>query len=184
MTVYFVPTARHPAVQARRDLGSDPIWSRSEQEVAQTGTTAVRAERAGKHDLEAICDIDALVLGSRDRCEYLAGAVDTGHGWVARISGVAVGFAIFAPSFFGQWFIELLVVHPGYRRLGVATALIGRCESICPAKKLFTSTNQSNTPMLLLLSRLNYKESGYVDNLDEGDPEIIFVKWLDSDFDR
>ncbi len=88
--------------------------------------------------------------------------------------------AIFAPSFLDQWFVELLVVHPDYRRRGVATALMTHCASVCPAEKLFTSTNESNTPMRRLLSKLGYAPSGYVDNLDEGDPELIFVKRLRS----
>jgi ribosomal protein S18 acetylase RimI-like enzyme len=77
-----------------------------------------------------------------------------------------------------QGSIALLMVHPEYHRQGVATALVKECESNCPANKLFTSTNESNTAMRLLLAKLGYARSGQIENLDEGDPELIFVKRL------
>ena len=40
--------------------------------------------------------------------------------------------------------------------------------------KLFTSTNQSNTPMQALLALLGYVRSGVIDNLDPGDPELVY----------
>jgi hypothetical protein len=45
-----------------------------------------------------------------------------------------------------------------------------------PGEKLWTSTNQSNQAMRLLLPRLGFIESGRIDNLDEGDPELVFVR--------
>jgi hypothetical protein len=38
--------------------------------------------------------------------------------------------------------------------------------------------------MLTLLGKLNYTYSGEVDNLDEGDPEQFFWRWLDNDNSR
>ena len=49
-------------------------------------------------------------------------------------------------------------------------------ERSCLPDKLFTSTNQSNTQMQALCETLGYVKSGWVDNLDEGDPEIIYFK--------
>jgi ribosomal protein S18 acetylase RimI-like enzyme len=123
-------------------------------------------------------DLDALVLGSRRRGDALAAALGSGHLRVARAGGSVVGSAVFAPSFFGRWFIELLVVHPEHRRRGVGAALARRCEAECPEGGIFTSTNESNRPMRRLLEGLGYEESGYVENLDEGDPELIFFKRL------
>jgi hypothetical protein len=37
----------------------------------------------------------------------------------------------------------------------------------------------SNTPMRELLSQLGYQSSGVVENLDPGDPELIFMKILE-----
>ena len=51
-------------------------------------------------------------------------------------------------------------------------------ESACPGEKLFTSTNESNAPMQRLCEKLEYVRSGRIENLDEGDPEIVYFKRL------
>jgi len=134
-----------------------------------------------EQDLEAVVRIDGSVPRGGGS-GLLADALLAGHLWLARDGEEAVvGFAVFGPSFFGQWFIELLVVRPEDRRRGAATALVRRCEAECPAGKMFTSTNESNAPMRRLLSGLGYERSGCIENLDEGDPELIFIKWLPRD---
>lgn len=72
----------------------------------------------------------------------------------------------------------MLYVHPEHRRCGVGTALMRYLESVCQTAKLFTSTNLSNLPMQSLLARLGYELSGVIHNLDEGDPELVYVKRL------
>jgi len=52
-------------------------------------------------------------------------------------------------------------------------------EKISPTKKVFSSTNQSNEKMKKLFLSIGYVESGYIKNLDEGDPEIIYFKQID-----
>lgn len=42
--------------------------------------------------------------------------------------------------------------------------------------KVFSSTNQSNKRMQQLFHNLGFVKSGVIDNLDEGDPEIIYMK--------
>lgn len=133
--------------------------------------------RASGEDLEGVVGVDACVAEGGRR-GFLADALRAGHLWVAREGGAVVGFAVSSPSFFGRWFVELLVVRPESRRSGVATALMRRCEDECPAGMLFTSTNESNATMQGLLHGLGYERSGYVENLDEGDPELIFVRRL------
>jgi hypothetical protein len=51
-------------------------------------------------------------------------------------------------------------------------------ESACETAKLFTTTNLSNLPMQSLLAKLGYKLSGVIDDLDLGDPELVYVKYL------
>ena len=48
----------------------------------------------------------------------------------------------------------------------------------CRTPKLFTSTNQSNIPMQRLLATLEFARSGFIENLDEGDPEVVYFKRL------
>ena len=61
---------------------------------------------------------------------------------------------------------------------GVTTALIRHIERTCPRGKLYTSTNESNVAMQRLCETLGFKRSGYSENLDEEDPEIIYFKRL------
>jgi ribosomal protein S18 acetylase RimI-like enzyme len=134
-------------------------------------------ERATEDDLAAVLAVDAALMGTA-RVAALEKAVRERHAYLAREGWDVIGFAVVAPSFFEQYFIELVVVHPDHRRRGAATALIRHIERIVPAEKLFTSTNQSNAPMQALCERLGYVRSGWIENLDEGDPEIIYFKRL------
>jgi hypothetical protein len=49
-------------------------------------------------------------------------------------------------------------------------------EQRCTTPKVFTSTNQSNTPMQGLLGKCGFSPSGVIENLDEGDPELLFMR--------
>jgi GNAT superfamily N-acetyltransferase len=71
-----------------------------------------------------------------------------------------------------------LYIHPDHRRQGGGSTMMGYLESICRTAKIFTSTNLSNLPMQSLLAKLGYKLSGVIHNLDEDDPELVYVKFL------
>ena len=98
---------------------------------------------------------------------------------VALAGGMLVGVAEFHTRFYGHLFIELLLVDEHQRRRGVASALISACAAECPTNKLFTSTNTSNLAAQRLFLRSGFQVSGSIDNLDKGDPEIVFCKLLD-----
>jgi GNAT superfamily N-acetyltransferase len=135
-------------------------------------------ERASSGDFEHICALDETVHGRPPRRRLIGEACAQGHIAVARVDDVIRGFVIFDESFFEQFFVRLLMVHQDFRRHGLATALMRAAELDCQTGKLFTSTNQSNLPMQRLCERLGFAKTGYVENLDEGDPEIIYVKML------
>jgi ribosomal protein S18 acetylase RimI-like enzyme len=91
--------------------------------------------------------------------------------------GSIVGYCVLTRDWFDQFFIKLVGVVESDRRTGVGTAMIEHLIGLIPpGEKLWTSTNESNAPMRALLPRLGFTESGRVDNLDEGDPELIFVR--------
>lgn len=94
---------------------------------------------------------------------------------VAELNGVIAGFAV-GSRLYGFDFLELLVVSVTHRRRGVGSALMRGWEATADTPKLFTSTNDSNIPMQRLCERLGYARSGLIENLDEGDPEIMFFK--------
>ncbi|MBI3953654.1 MAG: GNAT family N-acetyltransferase [Chloroflexi bacterium] len=139
--------------------------------------TSVRPADGG--DLESVCALDRLVAGDARR-RSLAAAISAGRCLAATAGSRLVGYAIWDCSFYDQGFIKLLVVHPQHRRRGVATALIRHIESVCPTEKLFTSTNESNVAMQRVCQGLGFMRTGYIENLDEGDPELVYFKRLRS----
>ncbi|MFB5190020.1 GNAT family N-acetyltransferase [Alicyclobacillus fastidiosus] len=128
-----------------------------------------------KH-LESVIQLDLEVLGSTIRREFLVASVNKGNVWVALNDYDVVGFVVVDNVFFGHPFIELLIVHPGFRRKRIGAMLVEAIELRIETEKLFTSTNQSNTPMQSLCESLGFQQSGYIENLDEGDPEIVYFK--------
>lgn len=127
---------------------------------------------AGPADLPAALRIDS------HRPDWLEAAFSGAHGQACRIAeldGEAVGFAV-AGAFFSNPFLELIVTAPAARRRGVASALMDHWETAEAGRKLFVSTNRSNTTMQALLASRGYVPAGEVDHLDEGDPERFFVK--------
>jgi len=95
---------------------------------------------------------------------------------VLVVGARAVAYVCVDNRFFGNGWVSLLYVAPAHRRRGYGEALLRHAERLCREPKLFTSTNASNTPMHALLHKLGYVRSGTIDNLDEGDPEWVFVK--------
>ncbi len=125
-------------------------------------------------------EIDAVIgiaPAGDERRAAVAAHVAARQCHVAWKDGVAVGYLVLTHDFFHSPFIELVVVAPLRRRSGIGRALIEYCVGLVPAgEKLWTSTNESNPAMRALLPQCGFIESGRVDNLDPGDPELIFVR--------
>ncbi|WP_236234036.1 GNAT family N-acetyltransferase [Pseudomonas tohonis] len=131
-------------------------------------------------DIAALCALDPIACLEQGRRHFIATAVAAGQCWVATEADDAsalLGYGVINDAFFEQDFIPLLVVRESARRRGIASALIGALEGQGTGAKLFTSTNASNAPMRSLLAKLGFVPSGHIDNLDEGDPELVFVKF-------
>ena len=136
-------------------------------------------------DLSADPDLEADLRAHR-RGSFLLRAAGAGNLYVARvdgayaggmvIGGMETGKAVFDGSFFGRGMVWQIWVEERFRRQGVASALMSRAEEDCPSDDLFTSTNQSNVPAQRLFEQLGFTRAGVVDYLDEGDPEIFYVK--------
>jgi GNAT superfamily N-acetyltransferase len=134
-------------------------------------------ERATEDDLAGVLAIDASVETSH--AAYLLEALRQRHLLIAREGEEHLGYAVVTRHFYGYPFIDLVVVRHEARRRGVAQALVSYIEKTQPGEKLFTSTNESNAPMHALMAKLGFVRSGWIDNLDEGDPEIIYFKRLE-----
>lgn len=115
-------------------------------------------------------------LLGQNRCwvaetDHVSDSQDTAPG-----AALLVGVAIVSHYFYGRPFLEFVWVDASYRRGGIAYALVHQCEQHHTDDRIFTSTNTSNAPMRALLHKMGWIESGVIDNLDPGDPELVFVK--------
>lgn len=122
--------------------------------------------------------VDRMATDEGSHRQHIREWVDAGQAIVALINEVVVGYAVLEYTFFSNGFISMLMVDVISRRQGVATALVKHLEEMCKTDKVFTSTNESNKPMQGLMQSMSYEPSGTVYNLDEGDPELFYVKRL------
>ncbi len=132
---------------------------------------------AAENDVDEICSFDHIAQQSDHRQIFIRRSVVAKNCYIASDRQV-VGYAVLEYSFYETGFVSMLYVHSDWRRHGVGTALLRHLESICQTDKLFTSTNLSNLRMQALLAKLGYKLSGVIHDLDEGDPELVYVKHL------
>ncbi len=133
---------------------------------------------ADEVDLPALFGLDHMAGQDGERREEIRRAVAAQQCHLVDEDGRILGYVIFDHGFFGQGFVHTLYVAEAARGQGTATALMRHAETLCVTPKLFTSTNLSNHPMQSLLGRLGYRLSGVIHDLDEGDPELIYVKYL------
>lgn len=139
---------------------------------------SVTVRLANASDLEAAFAVEPAAATDAHRRDWLARAFAGDGGRLARlafVNGTPAGLAVMG-KFFSNPFLDLIVVAHRYRRSGVAAALLADIEAAHQGRKLFVSTNSSNTAMQALLLARGYVASGQVDNLDAGDPELFFVR--------
>jgi len=145
--------------------------------------TQVTVRPAGPADVAAIAAVDPLASHDDDRRRFIAERVAAGQTVVAvghdAVDGDAiVGYLVMDHAFFERGFVVMLCVHPERRRRGIGRVLMRHAEGACRTQRIFTSTNRSNLPMQRLLEGLGYRCSGMVDDLDPGDPELFYSRWL------
>ena len=134
---------------------------------------------AGPADAPRIAAVDAAAgLSHAPHVPALvAELLRLGMSWIAEADGEVTGYAIVSRRFFSRPFVELLAVAPGWRRRAIGSTLMARCAAAHGEDRLFTSTNKSNAAMQVLLAKVGFEPSGVIDNLDPGDPELVFVKF-------
>lgn len=142
-------------------------------------THRVNIRVAVSNDIGSLIELDLIAHRDLQRRAFIESAIAYAQCWVATETDdetSILGYGVLNQTFFEQNFVPLLVVRETDRRTGVATAILRKLESKCRGTKLFTSTNSSNASMRALLLRRGFAASGYIENLDKGDPELIFVK--------
>src|SRR5919112_339770 len=129
-------------------------------------------------DVEALCSLDLIARQEGERREFIRREVASGNCFVAVTNETVIGYGVLNYTFYYNGCIDMLYVHSGHRRRGAGEALLRHMETLCRTPKMFTSTNLSNLRMQSLLAKLEYELSGVIHNLDEGDPEIVYLKRL------
>jgi len=129
-------------------------------------------------DLPKLVRFDATTISDKNRIEEITEAIILNKCWVYCINEEPVGYGIINSHFFHQAFISLVYVSEKFRRKGIAAAIIKHLTDICGCPKIFTSTNQSNKDMQSLLNKIGFEKAGEVSGLDEGDPEVFYIKRL------
>ncbi len=129
---------------------------------------------AGTDDIAALVALDSFANAGNDRADEIVNWVAAGRCTCATIDGNPAGYAVVHRHFFGHPMLEVVMVSTEHRRQGVGEALIRHAIETAPGPVLWTSTNQSNAPMQALLARLGFQRSGFIEGLDDGDPELIY----------
>ena len=133
----------------------------------------------GPSDLDLLARVDPLLDGRSPEHRQHIGDLLGGGTKLGRAGSTsqAAGYAVVTRHFFNFPFVDLLVVDEARRRWGIGEALMAQCERSHDADRIFTSTTESNAPMRRLLVKSDWAVSGLIENLDPGDPEVVFVKF-------
>ena len=128
-------------------------------------------------DVARLAAADPRLASDEGHRRHIGALLEPGLSWAAERDGAVLGFAVVTRHFFGFPFVDLLVVAEASRRGGIGLALMDHSAQAHDADRIFTSTNESNRPMRRLLAKADWLVSGLIENLDPGDPELVFVKF-------
>ncbi|KUP07455.1 acetyltransferase [Bacillus coahuilensis m2-6] len=131
---------------------------------------------ARMNDLEQVVKVDSDVTGNENRRDAISRAIQSEQCLILIDGETLGGFLLYHTHFFDCAFISLIIVSPLTRRQGYARHLLEYFMKVSPTSKVFSSTNQSNEPMRRVFASAGFIESGVIENLDEGDPEIVYFK--------
>lgn len=89
-----------------------------------------------------------------------------------------VGFVTFSSNlFYNRPFISFLIVREGYRRRGIAAALVGRVLDIYDGLAVWISTEEANEPAIRLFQKLGFERKGRIEGLDhDRSVELFFCR--------
>jgi GNAT superfamily N-acetyltransferase len=135
---------------------------------------ALRIRAAVCTDLPALIALDSVAADDPRRAVQIGQWLADGHMHVAELDDTLAGYRVQHRHFFGEAFIEMLMVAAPLRGHGIGRALLLHAVSCSAGARLFSSTNQSNTSMQRLLAAAGFVQCGIVHGLDEGDPELIY----------
>ncbi|TYR77442.1 GNAT family N-acetyltransferase [Rossellomorea vietnamensis] len=127
-------------------------------------------------DLDALAQLDSEVIGDTSRRNYIEKAISHENCIIVKEDNEIAGFLVYDRNFFDCAFIALIIVSKSKRRMGYASELLHYMADHSPTQKIFSSANQSNYSMQQVFKSNGFVKSGVVENLDDGDPEIIYYR--------
>ncbi|WP_273852144.1 GNAT family N-acetyltransferase [Guptibacillus spartinae] len=133
-------------------------------------------EKANITNLDEIVRIDSEITGNPNRRNFIKNTIESRRCIIVQESKNIVGCLTYDTNFFDCTFISLIIVSPSKRRKGYASLLLEYMINHSPTSKVFSSTNRSNVRMQKVFESNGFIQSGKIENLDEGDPELIFFK--------
>jgi ribosomal protein S18 acetylase RimI-like enzyme len=133
---------------------------------------------ANKAESDTCVELDRIVMGTDKRKDFLRRRIEHRRMYVAVIEGRVVGFITFETNFVGCLYISLLLVHPDFRRRGIARKLVEMVASHSRDGRLFSSTEEDNEVSIKMHEALGFRTSGYIENLPQPQREIIYYKYL------
>jgi ribosomal protein S18 acetylase RimI-like enzyme len=131
---------------------------------------------AGEGDLGLLCECDAYAKAHESRRAELRRMLAQSCCLLATAKDEPLGYAVLEYTFFGHGFVPLICVAAAHQEKGIGLGLLFELERRCITAKLFTSCNASNERAQRLFLRAGFVRSGTIDNLDAGDPEIVYFK--------
>ena len=134
----------------------------------------MKIRHATMADFESLVALDTIAASEPERRAHIKSWTDAGCCHVIETNGIVSAYGVLTYHFFGNGFVEMVMVGSRFRRRGLGMALVEHFKTICTTPKLFSSTNLSNQQMQKLLNTAGFRTSGYIENLDEDDPEIVF----------
>jgi GNAT superfamily N-acetyltransferase len=130
-------------------------------------------------DLDALIVVDSYyAAGHPERADDIENWLRNDGVYVALDEGRICAFAVLGDSLFRRPFIHMLMVADASRGKGIGKQLVNYLERQVVEPELWTSTNLSNQRMQRLLASRGYELTGFINNLDPGDPELFYFKRL------
>jgi ribosomal protein S18 acetylase RimI-like enzyme len=146
---------------------------------------------ATEKDYERCVEMDMLIMKTDKRKDYFRRHIRDETMYVAleqdrvqkqagkQAKDLVAGLIAFDPHFIGCLYISLLLVHPDFRRGGIARKLVEVVAALSKDGRLFSSTEEDNEVSLKFHEALGFRRSGYIENLPQPTREIILFREVD-----